>query len=68
MELVNEIHAQEPLDQGISAAILKRVLGITTLMLYPMTPHIAEELWEMLGNSENDIPGEMADISRGPDA
>ncbi len=51
MELVNEIHAQEPLDQGISAAILKRVLGITTLMLYPMTPHIAEELWEMLGNS-----------------
>ncbi len=51
MELVNEIHAQEPLDQGVSPAILKRVLGITTLMLYPMTPHIAEELWEMLGNS-----------------
>ncbi|HEY6903782.1 MAG TPA: leucine--tRNA ligase [Candidatus Acidoferrales bacterium] len=50
MELVNEIHAQEPLDQGVSPAILKSVLGITALMLYPMTPHIAEELWEMLGN------------------
>jgi leucyl-tRNA synthetase len=51
MELVNEIHAQEPLDQGVSPAILKSVLGTTALMLYPMTPHIAEELWEMLGNS-----------------
>lgn len=51
MELVNEIHAQEPLDQGVSPAILKRVLGITAMMLYPMTPHIAEELWEMMGNS-----------------
>jgi leucyl-tRNA synthetase len=50
MELVNEIHAQEPLDQGVSPAILKRVLGTTALMLYPMTPHVAEELWEMLGN------------------
>ncbi|HEV3481658.1 MAG TPA: class I tRNA ligase family protein, partial [Candidatus Acidoferrales bacterium] len=51
MELVNEIHAQEPLDQGVSPAILKSVLGTAALMLYPMTPHIAEELWEMLGNS-----------------
>ncbi|MGH9611690.1 MAG: class I tRNA ligase family protein, partial [Bryobacteraceae bacterium] len=51
MELVNEIHAREPLGEGVSPAILKRILGITAIMLYPMTPHIAEEMWEMLGNS-----------------
>ena len=51
MELVNELHAQEPLDQDVSPTVLKRVLSLTVLMLSPMTPHIAEEMWEMLGNS-----------------
>ncbi|MBZ5502788.1 MAG: leucine--tRNA ligase [Acidobacteriia bacterium] len=51
MELVNELIAQEPLDQDVSPAILKRSLAILVLMLSPMTPHIAEELWEMLGYS-----------------
>ncbi len=51
MELVNELHAQEPLDQEVSPTILKRVLAVLVLMLSPMTPHIAEEMWEMLGNS-----------------
>jgi leucyl-tRNA synthetase len=50
MELVNELHAQEPLDQDVSPTILKRVLALTVLMLSPMAPHIAEEMWEMLGN------------------
>jgi leucyl-tRNA synthetase len=49
MELVNEIQAQEPLDVDLSAAVLKRVLMALVLMISPMTPHIAEELWEMLG-------------------
>jgi leucyl-tRNA synthetase len=51
MELVNELHAQEPLDADLSPVILKRMLDVIILMLAPMTPHIAEELWEMLGNS-----------------
>jgi leucyl-tRNA synthetase len=51
MELVNEISAQEPLDQDISPVVLKRLLAFLVLMLAPMTPHIAEELWEMLGQS-----------------
>jgi leucyl-tRNA synthetase len=51
MELVNEFTAQEPLDKEISPAILKRLLAVLVLMLAPMTPHIAEELWEMLGHS-----------------
>jgi leucyl-tRNA synthetase len=52
MELVNELSAQEPLDQDISPLILKRALSVLILMLAPMTPHIAEELWEKLGNSQ----------------
>ncbi|MGH9691476.1 MAG: leucine--tRNA ligase [Candidatus Acidiferrales bacterium] len=51
MELVNELQAQEPLDAELSPAILKRLLMMLVQMLSPMTPHIAEELWEMLGNS-----------------
>ncbi len=50
MELVNEIFAQEPLDQDVSPVIRKRSLAALVLMLSPMAPHIAEEMWEMLGN------------------
>jgi leucyl-tRNA synthetase len=51
MELVNDFYAQEPLDQEVSPTVLKRMLAVLVLMLSPMTPHIAEEMWEMLGNS-----------------
>jgi leucyl-tRNA synthetase len=51
MELTNEIYACEPLDDGIRAEVQKEVLELLTLMLAPMTPHIAEEMWEMLGHS-----------------
>jgi leucyl-tRNA synthetase len=51
MELVNVLYEQEPLDQDVSPTILKRMLSVLVLMLSPMTPHIAEEMWEMLGNS-----------------
>jgi leucyl-tRNA synthetase len=50
MELVNELHKQEPLDVELNPVILKRMLDVLLLMLAPMAPHIAEELWEMLGN------------------
>jgi leucyl-tRNA synthetase len=68
MELVNELHAQEPLDQELSPAILKRVLAVLVLMLSPMTPHIAEEMWEMLGNapglSKEKWPAYREDLTR----
>jgi leucyl-tRNA synthetase len=51
MELTNEIHAQEPLDDGVRPEVRKEILELLTLMLAPMTPHIAEELWEMLGHA-----------------
>jgi leucyl-tRNA synthetase len=51
MELVNAIYAAEPLEDGVRPEVQKEVLELVTLMLAPMTPHLAEELWEMLGHS-----------------
>jgi leucyl-tRNA synthetase len=52
MELVNAIYAAEPLEEGVRPAVQKEVLELVTLMLAPMTPHLAEELWEMLGHNK----------------
>jgi leucyl-tRNA synthetase len=49
MELFNEFQAQESLEVDASPVIVKRALMILVLMLSPMVPHVAEELWEMLG-------------------
>jgi leucyl-tRNA synthetase len=51
MELVNEIQAQEPLEEGMRPEIAKEVFEILILMLNSMVPHLAEELWEMLGHT-----------------
>jgi leucyl-tRNA synthetase len=50
MELVNEIHAAEPLEEGIRPAVAREVFELLILMMAPMVPHLAEELWEMLGH------------------
>ncbi len=52
MELANAIHAQEPLEEGVRPEVRREVLELFTLMLAPMTPHLAEELWEMLGYTD----------------
>ncbi|HKW31749.1 MAG TPA: leucine--tRNA ligase [Candidatus Acidoferrum sp.] len=52
MELTNDIYSQEPLEQGVRQEVQKEVLELLTLMLAPMTPHLAEELWEMMGHTE----------------
>ncbi len=52
MELANELQKQEPLEQEASPAVVKEVFELMTLMLAPMAPHLAEELWEMLGHAE----------------
>ncbi len=52
MEYYNEIHAQEPLDQGTRPQIAKRLVELLVLMLTPIAPHICEELWEMLGHAD----------------
>jgi len=50
MDFYNEIHA--PLEKGVRPEIAKHILETLTLILAPMTPHLAEELWEMLGHKE----------------
>jgi leucyl-tRNA synthetase len=52
MELTNAIYAAEPLEENLRPGVRKEVLELVTLMLAPMTPHLAEELWEMLGHSD----------------
>ncbi len=52
MELTNTLQGQEPLEQGVQPAVLKEVFELLLQMLAPMAPHIAEELWEMLGHKE----------------
>ena len=52
MDLTNEIYTAEPLEQGVRPEVQREVLELLTLMLAPMTPHIAAEMWEMLGHEE----------------
>jgi leucyl-tRNA synthetase len=52
MELVKAIYAAEPLEDGVRPEVRKEVLELVTLMLAPMTPHLSEELWEMLGHKD----------------
>jgi leucyl-tRNA synthetase len=50
MELVNELQAQEPLEQNARPQVIRESLELLILMLTPMVPHLAAELWEMLGH------------------
>jgi len=52
MELTNAIYAAEPLEENLRPEVRKEVLELVTLMLAPMTPHLAEELWEVLGHAD----------------
>jgi leucyl-tRNA synthetase len=52
MELVNELYAQEPLDQEASPAVVKNCFELLVLMLSPFAPHLAEEVWRMLGHDD----------------
>jgi leucyl-tRNA synthetase len=49
MELVNEMTGFEPRDKK-EWEVLKTAVESTLLLLSPFTPHIAEELWEAVGN------------------
>jgi leucyl-tRNA synthetase len=55
MELVNEIQTQEPLEEGVRPEVAREIFELLTLMLAPMVPHLAEELWEMMGRAQQTL-------------
>ncbi|HVB98865.1 MAG TPA: leucine--tRNA ligase [Candidatus Dormibacteraeota bacterium] len=50
MELVNVLYGNEPLEESVRPPVLKTCLETLVAMLAPLVPHMAEELWEMLGH------------------
>ena len=50
MELVNLMQELEPLEKNLRPAAVKHAMELMVLMLSPMAPHLAEELWEKLGH------------------
>jgi leucyl-tRNA synthetase len=49
MELLNTLQDFKPETQ-VDYKVLKEALELILFMLYPITPHICEELWNELGN------------------
>ena len=49
MELVNEMTGFEPAGEK-DLQVLRFALENTLLLISPFTPHIAEELWDAIGN------------------
>jgi len=51
MELVNLMQENEPLEENARPAAVKHVFELLVLIMSPMAPHLAEELWEKLGHA-----------------
>jgi leucyl-tRNA synthetase len=51
MELLNTLQDFKPKTQA-DYKVLKEALELMLFMLYPITPHICEELWNKLGNQK----------------
>jgi len=53
MELVNAFYAYKDSVRPLNRAVVAEGLEKLVLMLAPFAPHLAEELWEMLGHGES---------------
>ncbi|MFC1624631.1 leucine--tRNA ligase [Candidatus Omnitrophota bacterium] len=53
MELVNEIYAFTSHASRLKSHELKKAIETVVILLAPFVPHIAEEMWEKLGNKES---------------
>jgi len=60
MELVNEIYSTD-IEHRAPSTELKQAIETVVVLLAPFVPHIAEEMWECLGNKQSifktDWPG-----------
>jgi leucyl-tRNA synthetase len=53
MELMNEIYGEPRAAGGIPASLIADVQRTIALLLAPMAPYLAHELWEMTGEKSN---------------
>jgi len=53
MELVNEIYDFTNDERRTASDELKEAIQTVVILLAPFVPHIAEEMWEKLGNKES---------------
>src|SRR5262249_4943535 len=53
MELLNEVTGVEESAEKIPACLIAEVQCTITLLLAPMAPYLAHELWEMIGQESN---------------
>jgi leucyl-tRNA synthetase len=51
MEMVNAVSPVERAETAAGRAVMKEALATLVVLLTPFAPHIAEELWEMLGGA-----------------
>ena len=52
-------------ERAGTVAVLKEAIEALVLMLSPFAPHMAEELWEMLGHAGGIVGGRLAGVRRG---
>lgn len=52
MELLNRLQ-KAPLDTALDRGLMAEALDAVVLMLAPVTPHLAEALWQALGHSSD---------------
>ncbi len=53
MELLNEVYGAEDLQRAIPVSLIADVQRNIVLLLAPMAPYLAHELWEMIGEKGN---------------
>jgi leucyl-tRNA synthetase len=66
MELVNEIYLSDLKDRKDepSRRVLRESIEAIVLLLSPIVPHFAEELWEALGKRESTLRNKWPDYDR----
>jgi leucyl-tRNA synthetase len=66
MELVNEIYLSDLKDRRdeSSRRVMREAIEAVVLLLSPIVPHFAEELWEALGKGEPAIENRWPDYDR----